>query len=344
MALRNPNSVFSNRLMVGFIFQPSITEIFSYFLPQRLLVGQPVLPSPYDTNVKDIDLYGEMSPQQLFDHQSTSDETEFYFFTTLKKQSESNKRVKRVAGGGTWDGDRYEECKMVVQGNMVKVGVKKSFKFKKSKKDECDNNVSWILHEYKMDKDYYVNTYNNGNNINPNVVDNIVFCHVHKKVEKNFIEMDKKRKESFNCEEQRKRICNENKNLESGKILDNNPPTQKMDNNNINESTSVESSIIINNNASLNNGYDNKGGDDGDIQNVLMNIKYEDDLNFDWDSYLQVSLDDHQTTNEDRDGVSLEELTKSQDDTQLFPNSTTTNVSDPLLDYWWSIFLQNNNV
>lgn len=177
--------------MAGFVFQPSINDIFSHFLPKRLM-GQQILPPPYDGYVRDIDIYSNLSPKQLFDHYHNNnqgflfeDDKEFYLFTTLKKKSK-NKYI-RTAGLGTWSEEKPDPCFLNIQGEDVFVGKKKLFKFKyplkkeeqktqqqvrrrKSRKQDeaaaneaavaaavaAETGASWIMHEYSMKKSYII--------------------------------------------------------------------------------------------------------------------------------------------------------------------------------------------
>lgn len=138
------------------VFQPTARDIFTEFLPKRLFFGPEALPDHKDV-VTEIDLYGEKSPDEIF---GSSSATEFYFFTSLVKQKESSKRVRRViTGKGTW------QCKSTPQDYTVEIeegkfieaaGTKRLFKFEFSEdnNNNRDESFSWIMHEYVLEKDY----------------------------------------------------------------------------------------------------------------------------------------------------------------------------------------------
>ncbi|KAK9725817.1 hypothetical protein RND81_05G171700 [Saponaria officinalis] len=162
---------------IGYRFLPTDTMIFEYYLPRKLL-GFPV------TFIKDIELYGDQSPGDLFGLLS---DTDFYFFTKLKRKTKMNSRVLRGAGGGTWHGQNQVEHVSKIGNKLVKIGIKRSFTYQRSSMKE-----SWVMHEYCVDNTYvnYMMHGDNGvytlngatlPNLNP---DDIVFCHVSNKSRK----------------------------------------------------------------------------------------------------------------------------------------------------------------
>ncbi|XP_056687821.1 NAC domain-containing protein 45-like [Spinacia oleracea] len=131
----------------GFVFQPTPPEIFTYFLPQRLLFGLESLLT-YQDFVSDINLYENKTPEEIFEG---SEQTEFYFFTKCKG---SGKNIKReIARKGKWTSHSQTiDCLVEIEGKKRRVGSSRQFKFQNN---PCkDSRVSWIMHEYLADKDY----------------------------------------------------------------------------------------------------------------------------------------------------------------------------------------------
>lgn len=128
-------------LELGFRFKPTEEELIKFFLSKRVR-GQPLTPNP----ILECDLYGQRSPWEIFDESANhhDDKNIWFCFTRLKKRSK--KRVSRVAGSGTWHGEK--SAKEIVDSknnNNVVIGFKKTFTFKIKKKK-----TDWIMHEFTL--------------------------------------------------------------------------------------------------------------------------------------------------------------------------------------------------
>ncbi|XP_056689488.1 uncharacterized protein [Spinacia oleracea] len=166
----------SSSPLPGFVFQPTPREIFTYFLPQRLLFGLESLLT-YQDFVSDIDLYENKTPEDISE---SSEQTEFYFFTKCKG---SGKKIKReIPGKGNWTSHSQTiDCLVEIEGKERRVGSSRQFKFQNN---PCkDSRVSWIMHEYLADKDYIKDVALSKNCKNINNESIIALCHVYKKVE-----------------------------------------------------------------------------------------------------------------------------------------------------------------
>ncbi|KAK9267006.1 hypothetical protein L1049_021401 [Liquidambar formosana] len=78
---------------VGFRFHPSDRELVLHYL-YRKVIGKPL---SCENVVRDCDLYGERGPWEIVS------EKVGYFFTKLKKKTDSGSRIDRTVGStGTW--------------------------------------------------------------------------------------------------------------------------------------------------------------------------------------------------------------------------------------------------
>ncbi|KAI9156777.1 hypothetical protein LWI28_012061 [Acer negundo] len=130
---------------LGFRFRPSDEELVKDYLLKKVRGQQ--LPC---NGIQFCDLYGDKSPWEIFlhgtDHELLEKDHRFYVFTTLKKAG--LQRVSRVAGCGTWHGDK-KTVKIYADKKNKKglIGYKKNFTFKLktgSKKSQ------WIMHEFSL--------------------------------------------------------------------------------------------------------------------------------------------------------------------------------------------------
>ncbi|KAL5732445.1 hypothetical protein ACOSQ2_032137 [Xanthoceras sorbifolium] len=132
----------------GFRFSPTDEELVKDYL-LRMVRG---LELPWN-GIQFCELYGDKSPWEIF-HQGIEEEEEeeeedhkyFYAFTRLKKAS--LKRVSRVAGCGTWHGDKLS-AKIYGDKKNKKglIGLKKNFSFKLKKGSKKSH---WIMHEFSL--------------------------------------------------------------------------------------------------------------------------------------------------------------------------------------------------
>ncbi|KAH7548566.1 hypothetical protein ACOSP7_031833 [Xanthoceras sorbifolium] len=134
----------------GFRFRPTDEELVKDYL-LRMVRG---LELPWN-GIQFCELYGDKSPWEIF-HQGIEEEEEeeeeeedhkyFYAFTRLKKAS--LKRVSRVAGCGTWHGDKLS-AKIYGDKKNKKglIGLKKNFSFRLKKGSKKSH---WIMHEFSL--------------------------------------------------------------------------------------------------------------------------------------------------------------------------------------------------
>ncbi|XP_019241734.1 PREDICTED: protein SOMBRERO-like [Nicotiana attenuata] len=93
-----------------------------------------------------------------------------YFFTRLKKQKSEHTRVRRTCANGTW--------KVQTKGFPIKngkgtvVGFRRSFKFQSSSTKQGENNKIWLMKEYFVGDDFFIE-----NNIPK---EDIVVCRIKK--------------------------------------------------------------------------------------------------------------------------------------------------------------------
>ncbi|TXG49015.1 hypothetical protein EZV62_024890 [Acer yangbiense] len=129
---------------LGFQFMPSDEELVKGYL-LRQIRGQEL---PWN-GIQFCDLYGR-PPWEIFhgtDHElSEEDDHTFYVFTRLKKASLH--RVSRVAGCGTWHGDRKSE-KIFADKKRKEglIGLKKNFTFRIKNGSKKSH---WIMHEFSL--------------------------------------------------------------------------------------------------------------------------------------------------------------------------------------------------
>ncbi|GAA0185069.1 hypothetical protein LIER_32357 [Lithospermum erythrorhizon] len=136
-----------NYLSLGFQFRPTRKELLFSYLMNKILGNK----LPWN-GVKEINLYGDQSPWELFNendidtwHSETNKNTQvLYCFTRLKRLKNGTKNYVRTGGCGQWDG---ESCERFNEGCM------KMFKFKPTLPlDEEGPNVSWLMHEYSLSR------------------------------------------------------------------------------------------------------------------------------------------------------------------------------------------------
>lgn len=146
----------SLRYMLGYVFKPSILDIYTTIFPQIFFKG-PLFYQDYENSIKTVDLYGSKPPGELFQRHGGDDDgdktAEFYVLTLLKKNKE---RVKRVVEGiGTWSKQQTDDIEIDIHGKIYEAGKRGLFKFKYSEKNkDKDDGVSWIMYEYSLTKDY----------------------------------------------------------------------------------------------------------------------------------------------------------------------------------------------
>ncbi|KAI5683665.1 hypothetical protein M9H77_04893 [Catharanthus roseus] len=144
---------------IGYHFVP--TDVEMLMLLRRRVEGMNIC-----SRVIERDMYGETAtPWLIFrgddpwetvgdidSNKSTKDMKTLYVITKLKKIG--NLKTIRVAGCGTWDG---QTGKTYIKMNNKKIGYKRMFNFKASKKMEGAANKSsdnWIMHEYHLDGEF----------------------------------------------------------------------------------------------------------------------------------------------------------------------------------------------
>nr|XP_051197410.1 NAC domain-containing protein 41-like [Lolium perenne] len=121
-------------------FDPTPKEAVTYYLP-RLIAGSSLNGAEkvihefdiYCCEPKDLAYQYDPAPHAV----CTGDR---FFFTTCKRKNGSSTRSARVAGGGTWTGNKTQS---IVHAG-VKVGEVKSLSFKKEK--AC---TGWVMEEYR---------------------------------------------------------------------------------------------------------------------------------------------------------------------------------------------------
>ncbi|KAM0859890.1 hypothetical protein ACQ4PT_046891 [Festuca glaucescens] len=121
-------------------FDPTPEEAVTYYLP-RLIAGSTLNGAEkvihkvdiYSCEPKDLAYYYDPAPHAV----RTGDR---FFFTTCKRKNGSSTRSARVAGAGTWTGNKTQS----VFHAGVKVGEVKSLSFKKDK--AC---TGWVMEEYR---------------------------------------------------------------------------------------------------------------------------------------------------------------------------------------------------
>ncbi|XP_047078739.1 NAC domain-containing protein 83-like [Lolium rigidum] len=121
-------------------FDPTPKEAVTYYLP-RLIAGSSL--NGAEKVIHEFDIYS-CEPKDLayqYDPAPHAMDTgDRFFFTTCKRKNGSSNRSARVAGGGTWTGNKTQS---IVHAG-VKVGEVKSLSFKKEK--AC---TGWVMEEYR---------------------------------------------------------------------------------------------------------------------------------------------------------------------------------------------------
>ncbi|KAK1614846.1 hypothetical protein QYE76_020363 [Lolium multiflorum] len=121
-------------------FDPTPKEAVTYYLP-RLIAGSSL--NGAEKVIHEFDIYS-CEPKDLayqYDPAPHAMDTgDRFFFTTCKRKNGSSNRSARVAGAGTWTGNKTQS---IVHAG-VKVGEVKSLSFKKEK--AC---TGWVMEEYR---------------------------------------------------------------------------------------------------------------------------------------------------------------------------------------------------
>ncbi|KAK2634824.1 hypothetical protein Ddye_029616 [Dipteronia dyeriana] len=130
---------------LGFRFRPSDEELVKDYLLKKVRGQQ----FPWN-GVQICDLYGDKPPWEIFlhgtDHELLEKDHKFYVFTKLKKAGQ--KRVSRVAGCGTWHGDKRTVMIYADKKNKSGlIGFKKNFTFKVKNGSKKSH---WIMHEFSL--------------------------------------------------------------------------------------------------------------------------------------------------------------------------------------------------
>ncbi|XP_016510918.2 NAC domain-containing protein 90-like [Nicotiana tabacum] len=153
--------------IMGVRFYPTEAELINFL--KRFLKSKP-LPSECP-NFQLADIYGDQPPWEIFRANSDHPEEKVrYFFTRLKKQKSEHTRVRRTCANGTW--------KVQTKGFPIKngkgtvVGFRRSFKFQSSSTKEGENNKIWLMKEYFVGDDFFIE-----NNIPK---EDIVVCRIKK--------------------------------------------------------------------------------------------------------------------------------------------------------------------
>ncbi|CAN0865416.1 NAC domain-containing protein 78 [Linum grandiflorum] len=193
-------------LNVGFHFRPSDQQLVLRYLAAKICQ----LPLPSD-HVADCDLYGD-EPWKIWsrfhgdvDEDDDEEETDLYFFTPLKKMTQTGKRIERTVGtnGATWRSEakknpgQSKDGKIKWEKRTYNYCSKSSTEKKRKRKrgefidDEVETGpggggVVWIMHEYRLeDKEIAVL------NLDRTAVNSCVLCRLRRK--KNDKSKNKKR-------------------------------------------------------------------------------------------------------------------------------------------------------
>ncbi|CAN0909926.1 NAC transcription factor NAM-2 [Linum grandiflorum] len=120
------------------------------------------IPQPSD-DVADCDLYGDEEPWQIWSRfrgdgeEDGAGENDLYFFTPLKKMTQTGKRFGRTVGmnGGTWRGEDTSSPGQSGDGSVN--WEKRRYNYftrenaeKKKKIDTGPADIVWIMHEYRL--------------------------------------------------------------------------------------------------------------------------------------------------------------------------------------------------
>lgn len=132
-------------------FEPTDQHILRHYL-HRKVSGHALEPMMVD-KIREAELYGTKEPYTVYAElgisESDSLNCEFYFFTLVKKKfcrtSKDSKINERVAGIGTWKGQRSVAVYDPLSRQLI--GYRTNLNFQINKRNL---NPSWIMHEYKL--------------------------------------------------------------------------------------------------------------------------------------------------------------------------------------------------
>ncbi|KAL4388764.1 hypothetical protein GQ457_09G014190 [Hibiscus cannabinus] len=152
------------RIPPGFRFVPTDYELIQYYLSNKSK-GHPL---PCDKHIHEREIYGNENKEPWNIFRETACKP-FYVFTKLKKNGKG-RRIDRMAGSGTWKGQRTDP---VMDSEKNHVGDRKLFVFEVKGRSNSNNDGKghWIMHEFSL--------------INDNQLDNWVLCRIYNKNNKN---------------------------------------------------------------------------------------------------------------------------------------------------------------
>ncbi|KAL4379616.1 hypothetical protein GQ457_02G042060 [Hibiscus cannabinus] len=152
------------RIPPGFRFVPTDYELIQYYLSNKSK-GHPL---PCDKHIHEREIYGNENKEPWNIFRETACKP-FYVFTKLKKKGKG-RRIDRIAGSGTWKGQRTDP---VMDSEKNHVGDRKLFVFEVKGRSNSNNDGKghWIMHEFSL--------------INDNQLDNWVLCRIYNKNNKN---------------------------------------------------------------------------------------------------------------------------------------------------------------
>ncbi|KAL4386469.1 hypothetical protein GQ457_09G014300 [Hibiscus cannabinus] len=152
------------RIPPGFRFVPTDYELIQYYLSNKLK-GHPL---PCDKHIHEREIYGNENKEPWNIFRETACKP-FYVFTKLKKKGKG-RRIDRIAGSGTWKGQRTDP---VMDSEKNHVGDRKLFVFEVKGRSNSNNDGKghWIMHEFSL--------------INDDQLDNWVLCRIYNKNNKN---------------------------------------------------------------------------------------------------------------------------------------------------------------
>ncbi|XP_039066893.1 NAC domain-containing protein JA2-like [Hibiscus syriacus] len=124
----------------GFQFLPTDNELITCYLWKKAK-GKP-LPCNY---ILDCEIYGDKDKEPWKIFGEATSET-FYVFTKLKKKGKG-RRIDRIAGSGTWKGQRTDP---IMDSNNNHIGDKKLFSFQVKERSHDKENGHWIMTEFSL--------------------------------------------------------------------------------------------------------------------------------------------------------------------------------------------------
>ncbi|KAK9030003.1 hypothetical protein V6N11_031441 [Hibiscus sabdariffa] len=118
----------------------------------------------YDKHIHEREIYGNENKELWNIFRETASKP-FYVFTKLKKKGKG-RRIDRIAGSGTWKGQRTDP---VIDSEKNHVGDKNFFAFEVKGRSNSNNDGKghWIMHEFSL--------------INNDQLDNWVLCRIYNK-------------------------------------------------------------------------------------------------------------------------------------------------------------------